>query len=75
MLIIVNRNPADLNGTSGGSSIAILGGISAILVGTVFLVATYLYLRTVRPRRQMNEHDTPMGRKGTFSGLPLDGLG
>ena len=44
-LTIVNRNQADLSGISGGNLIAILGGISAILVGTVFLAATCLYLR------------------------------
>jgi hypothetical protein len=32
ILIIVNRHQADLNGLSGGSSVAIVGGISAILV-------------------------------------------
>jgi hypothetical protein len=44
-LIIANRDQADLSGISGGSSIAIVGGISAILVGTVFLVAAYLHWR------------------------------
>jgi hypothetical protein len=44
-LIIVNRSQADLNGFSGGSLIAMVGGISAILVGTVFLVAAYLHWR------------------------------
>jgi hypothetical protein len=32
ILIILNRHQADLNGLSGGSSVAIVGGISAILV-------------------------------------------
>ncbi|MGA8655706.1 MAG: hypothetical protein WB586_06110 [Chthoniobacterales bacterium] len=45
ILIIVNRHQADLNGLSGGSSIAMVGGISAILVGTVFLVAACLHWR------------------------------
>ena len=45
ILIIVNRHQADLNGLSGGSSIAIVGGISAILVGTVFLFAACLHWR------------------------------
>ena len=45
ILIIVNRHQADLNGLAGGSAVAMIGGISAILVGTVFLVATYLHWR------------------------------
>jgi hypothetical protein len=45
ILIILNRHQADLNGLSGGSSIAMIGGISAILVGTVFLVAAGLHWR------------------------------
>jgi hypothetical protein len=45
VLIIVNRHQADLNGFSGGSWVAIVGGISAILVGTAFLVAACLHLR------------------------------
>jgi hypothetical protein len=43
MLIIVNRHQAELNG--GGSSVAIVGGIGASLVGTVFLVAACLHWR------------------------------
>ena len=45
ILIIMNRHQADLNGLAGGSAVAMIGGISAILVGTVFLVATYLHWR------------------------------
>ena len=45
MLIIANRHQADLNGISGGSSVAMVGGICAILVGTAFLVAACLYCR------------------------------
>jgi len=45
ILIIMNRHQADLNGLAGGSAIAMIGGISAILVGTVFLVATYYHWR------------------------------
>jgi len=41
----MNRHQADLNGLAGGSAVAMIGGISAILVGTVFLVATYLHWR------------------------------
>jgi len=45
ILIIMNRHQADLNGLGGGSSVAIIGGISAICVGTVFLVSAYLHWR------------------------------
>jgi hypothetical protein len=41
----VNRHQADLNGLAGGSSVAMIGGISAVLVATVFLVAACLYWR------------------------------
>src|SRR5215475_12105548 len=37
ILILVNRHQAELNGLSGGSSVAMVGGIGAFLVGTVFL--------------------------------------
>ena len=43
MLIIVNRHQADLDGLSGGSSVATVGGIGAILVGAAFLVAACLH--------------------------------
>ena len=45
ILIIVNRNQADLNGLAGGSSVAIVGGISAVFVATVFLVAACVHWR------------------------------
>ena len=45
ILIIMNRHQADLNGLAGCSAVAMVGGISAILVGTVFLVAAYLHWR------------------------------
>jgi hypothetical protein len=45
MLIFINRHQAELNGLSGGSSVAIVGGIGASLVGTVFLVAACLHWR------------------------------
>jgi hypothetical protein len=45
ILITMNRHQADLNGLAGGSAVAMIGGISAILVGTVFLVAAYLHWR------------------------------
>jgi hypothetical protein len=45
MLIIVKRHQADLDGLCGGSSVATVGGIGAILVGTAFLVAACLHWR------------------------------
>jgi hypothetical protein len=45
ILIIVNRHQADLNGLAGGSSVAMVGGISAALVAMVFLGAACLYWR------------------------------
>jgi len=45
MLIVINRHQAELNGLSGGSSVAIVGGIGAFLVGMVFLVAACLHRR------------------------------
>jgi len=47
ILIIMDRHQADLSGLAGGSAVAMIGGISAILAGTVFLVATYLHWRCV----------------------------
>jgi hypothetical protein len=45
MLIFINRHQAELNGLAGGSFFAMIGGIGAFLVGTVFLVAAYLHWR------------------------------
>ena len=45
MLIMLNRHQADLNGLGGGSAVALIGGISAVLVATVFLVAACLHWR------------------------------
>ena len=45
ILIIVNRHQGDLNGLAGGSSVAMIGGISAVLVASVFLVAACLHWR------------------------------
>jgi uncharacterized integral membrane protein len=45
MLILINGRQAELNGLSGGSSVAIVGGIGASLVGMVFLVAACLHWR------------------------------
>src|SRR5260221_4599148 len=44
-LIIMNRHQSDLNGLSGGSSVAMAGGVGAILVGAGFLVASWFYCR------------------------------
>jgi uncharacterized integral membrane protein len=44
-LIIINRHQAELNGLSGGSSFAMVGGIGAFLVGTVFLGAACFHWR------------------------------
>jgi hypothetical protein len=45
ILIIMNRHQAELKDFSDSSSIGIVGGISALLVGTVFLVAACLHWR------------------------------
>jgi hypothetical protein len=45
VLMIVNRHQSDLNGLSGGSSIAMIGGIGAVLLGAVFLVAACVYCK------------------------------
>ena len=45
ILIIVNRYQADLNGFSGGNSLAMVGGICALLVGTIFLGAASVHWR------------------------------
>ena len=39
ILILMNRHQAELSGLSGGSSFAIVGGVGAFLVDTVFLGA------------------------------------
>jgi hypothetical protein len=45
ILIIVNRHQADLNGLAGGSSVAMIGSISAILVGSIFLISACFHWR------------------------------
>jgi len=37
ILILMNLHQADLNGLGGGSTVAMIGGIGAVLVATVFL--------------------------------------
>lgn len=43
IMILVDRPQADLNGFPGGSSLAVVGGVSAVLVGAIFLVAAFLH--------------------------------
>jgi hypothetical protein len=45
MLIIVNRHKADLNDFAGDSFVAMVAGTSALLVGTAFIIAAFLYWR------------------------------
>jgi hypothetical protein len=45
LLIIVNRHQADLTDLTGGNCTAMVGGVSAMLVGAAFLVATCLHWR------------------------------
>jgi hypothetical protein len=45
ILIIANRHQADLNGLAGGSAVAMIGGISAVLVAMVFLVSACFHWR------------------------------
>ena len=45
MLIIINGHQAELNGLSGGRAVAMIGGVGAFLVGTVFFIAACLHWR------------------------------
>ena len=45
ILILMNRHQAELNGLSSGGSFAMVGGIGAFLVGTVFLGAACFHWR------------------------------
>jgi uncharacterized integral membrane protein len=45
ILIILNQHQVQLNDLSGHGSLAMVGGIGAILVGTAFLVAACLHWR------------------------------
>jgi hypothetical protein len=45
MLIFINRYQAELNGLSGGSSVAMVGIISALLAAAIFLVAACAHWR------------------------------
>jgi hypothetical protein len=48
MLIFINRYQAELNGLSGGSSVAMVGIISALLAAAIFLVSACLHWRFLR---------------------------
>jgi hypothetical protein len=45
ILIILNQHQTGRNGLAGGSSLTMIGGISAVLVASVFLVAACLHWR------------------------------
>ena len=45
ILILMNQHQAELNGLPGGSAFAMVGGIGAFLVGTVFLGAACFHWR------------------------------
>ena len=45
ILILMNRHQVDLNGLSSGGSFAMVGGVGAFLVGTVFLGAACFHWR------------------------------
>ena len=65
MLIIVNRDQADLNGFSGGSFIAMVGGISAILVGMAFFVAACLLTEQAVPPLSLGARRRALPRSGS----------
>jgi hypothetical protein len=45
ILILATRHQAELNDSAVGGSVAIVGGTSALFVGTAFLIAAVLYWR------------------------------
>jgi hypothetical protein len=45
VLIVLNRHRADLNGPSGDSFVAAIGGIGGLVIGIGFLVAACLHWR------------------------------
>jgi hypothetical protein len=61
MLIIVNRHQADLSDLTSGNCTAMVGGISAMLVGTAFLVATFLHWRFCAKRSAATLRATLIG--------------
>jgi hypothetical protein len=50
ILILATRHQAELNDSVGGGSAAIVGGTSALFVGTAFLIAALLYCRSCASR-------------------------
>jgi hypothetical protein len=50
ILILATRHQAELNDSVGGGSAAIVGGTSALFVGTAFLIAALLYWRSCAKR-------------------------
>ena len=77
ILIIMNRQQADLNGLGGGSAVALIGGISAVLVATVFLVAACLHWRfcvrhpVALPVRRQSFHFTFVRPNPVTATVPL----
>jgi hypothetical protein len=47
ILIFVNRHRAEMNGASGDSFVAAVGGIGGLVIGVCFLVAACLHWRTI----------------------------
>jgi hypothetical protein len=50
ILILATRHQAELNDSADGGFLAIVGGTSALFVGTAFLVAAILYYRSCARR-------------------------
>src|SRR5260221_14633124 len=73
-LIIMNRHQSDLNGLSGGSSVAMAGGVGAFLVGAVFLVASCFYCRFCAKRFSVFSNSRQTGAATSYP-LQSDSLG
>jgi hypothetical protein len=58
ILIVINRHRADLNGPSGDSFVAAIGGIGGLVIGIGFLVAACLHWRTMLG--SSGNHYTPL---------------
>ena len=63
ILILMNRHQAELNNRSGGSAFAVVGGIGAFLVGTVFLGSALFPLEFLR---QPSSHAAGQASVGPF---------
>ena len=50
ILILATRHQAELNDSADGGFLAIVGGTSALFVGTAFLIAALLYCRSCASR-------------------------